>query len=72
VKEKHGIPGLVLGVSVNGKNEMLHSVGFSDIETLTEMRVDMSFRMASISKTFASVCTMLLYQQQKVDLDKPI
>lgn len=61
IKEKYGIPGIVLGVSINGKNEFLYSVGYSDIENLTQMKVDTTFRMASISKVFTSLCTALLY-----------
>jgi serine beta-lactamase-like protein LACTB len=72
IKEKYGIPGLILGVSIDGRNEFLHSVGYADIENLTEMKANSCFRIASISKSITSICTALLLQEGKINLDAPI
>lgn len=46
--------------------------GFSNIETKEKINESTRFNVASVSKIFATVATMILVDEGKLDIDKPI
>lgn len=71
-RQIQGIPGLVVGVSVKGRNVWIHSQGFQDVENGVKCSDKTVMRIASISKSITSLLLAQLVQQKRIDLDKPI
>ena len=71
-RQINGIPGLVIGVSVKGRNVWIHSEGFQDVENGVKCSDKTVMRIASISKSMTSLLLGQLVQQKRIDLDKPI
>ena len=69
-KTKHGIPGLSFMASVNGKT-FGTSIGFSDVENKVSCN-DAVMRIASISKPLTSVAILRLWEEGKLNLDRPV
>ena len=67
----HGIPGMVLRISVDGEVIDI-PMGLSDVENGACCSEDTVMRIASISKPLTAVALLKLWQEGKVDLDKPI
>ncbi len=63
--------GLALGVVRDRRLEFFHGHGVADIASNTPITEDTVFRIASISKTFAAIAVMQLWEQGLVDLDAP-
>ena len=71
VMHKHKIPGLVVGY-VMGDCSWTRAFGLADVENATPMRVDASFRLASVQKSMTAVAVLQLAERGKLDLDTPI
>ncbi|MCA9958495.1 MAG: beta-lactamase family protein [Anaerolineales bacterium] len=71
VTENH-LPGI--GVGIVYKGELIYAKGFghSNVERGTAVTPATVFRIASISKTFAAVGLMQLWEQGKFDLHAPV
>jgi CubicO group peptidase (beta-lactamase class C family) len=69
--EKHSIPALSLAVWHSNTLNRAAS-GILNIETGVEATVDSLFQIGSISKVFTASLIMLLVDQGKVDLDRPV
>ena len=67
----HGIPGMVLRISVDGEVIDI-PMGLSDVENGACCSEDTVMRIASISKPLTAIALLKLWQEGKVDLDKPI
>uniref|UniRef100_A0A7I4YPQ0 Beta-lactamase domain-containing protein n=1 Tax=Haemonchus contortus TaxID=6289 RepID=A0A7I4YPQ0_HAECO len=67
-----GIPGLSIGVSVNGRIVWRQGFGFANLESGSRCTEDTVMRIASISKPLTAAITARLVQDGKLDLDKPI
>ncbi|KAE9417472.1 hypothetical protein Angca_004383, partial [Angiostrongylus cantonensis] len=67
-----GIPGLSVGVSVDGRTVWREGFGFANIESGSRCTADSIMRIASISKPITASITARLVQEGKLDLDKPI
>ncbi|VDM52360.1 unnamed protein product, partial [Angiostrongylus costaricensis] len=67
-----GIPGLSVGVSVDGRTVWREGFGFANIESGSRCTADSIMRIASISKSITASITARLVQEGKLDLDKPI
>jgi CubicO group peptidase (beta-lactamase class C family) len=66
------IPGAVILIARNGKIAYLEALGFQDREKKTPMRTDAIFRIASMTKPIASVATMMLVEEGKIQLYDPV
>lgn len=71
VMRKHHIPGLVIGY-VLGDCSWTRAFGLADVENGTPMRVDASFRLASVQKSMTAVAVLQLAERGKLDLDAPV
>ena len=64
-----GYPGMAMIIMGPGGERRSASAGYADIERRRPMRVDDSFHLASITKTFTAVATLRLVDQGKLSLD---
>ena len=69
--EEHGVPGLALGVFVDGKS-FTRGFGITNVEDPLPVTTHTVFPIASISKTFAATAALRLVEQGKLDLKVPI
>ena len=68
----HGIPGVSIGVTVNGKKVWGQGFGYSNLESSALCSEDTVMRIASISKPITATIAARLVQEGKLDLSKPI
>ncbi|KAI1288035.1 Serine beta-lactamase-like protein LACTB, mitochondrial [Halotydeus destructor] len=66
------IPGLVIGVSIGGKQVWLDGFGFANIEQGVKCNGDTVMRIASISKPITMILAAKLIEAEKLDLDKTV
>ncbi|MGB1815429.1 MAG: serine hydrolase domain-containing protein [Rubripirellula sp.] len=71
VAEKE-IPGAVILIAREGKIILHHAFGHRDLQCTLPMQTDSLFRMASNSKAITAAGIMLLVEDGKLDLDKPV
>ena len=67
-----GIPGLVIAVSVDGKLVWKHGFGYADQENRVLANSATVMRIASISKSITAAAVAKLWENGKIDLDKPV
>lgn len=70
--EEVGAPGLVVGITVNGKQVWTDGFGFADLENGVRCSADTVMRIASISKSLTMTAVAKLWEDGKLDLDAPI
>ena len=68
----HNLPGLGVGIVYQGKTIYAKGVGQADVAKNISVTPDTVFRIASVSKTFAAVGLMQLWEQDQFDLHDPI
>jgi CubicO group peptidase (beta-lactamase class C family) len=68
---ENNVPGMTIGFS-KGDYTWIRAFGLADVENMTPMRVDSSFRLASLQKTMTAVAVLQLVEQGKLDLDADI
>ncbi|KAE9553898.1 hypothetical protein FO519_002887 [Halicephalobus sp. NKZ332] len=68
----NGVPGVSVGVTVNGKAVWKSGVGFSDVEQAVPCTGNSVMRIASISKSVTAVLVARLVEEGKFDVDVPI
>ncbi|NIM99445.1 MAG: serine hydrolase [candidate division Zixibacteria bacterium] len=66
------IPGLSAAIVRDQKVVWAKGLGFADIEKRIPATPDTPYRIASLTKTFASTLLMQLVEQGKLDLDEPM
>ena len=66
------IPGAVYLVARHGKIVAYDAVGLADVENNKPMRKDTLFQIMSMTKNFTGVAAMMLVEQGKLDLRRPI
>lgn len=71
-KEEHGIPGIVVAISRDGKTLYNRGFGYSDVENSVKARADTVMRIASISKPITCTLAAMLLENNQLDIDKPI
>ena len=69
--KEYGVPGLALGVIVDGRTT-IRGLGIANVEDPLPVTAHTVFPIASISKTFAATAMMRLVEQGKVDLHAPV
>lgn len=67
-----GIPGLSVGITLNGQKFWSRGFGFSNVEEHAVCNEGTVMRIASISKPITATIAARLYQQGLLDLDKDI
>lgn len=67
--ERHAVAGLATAVVIDDKVAFERSVGYADASTQTPITPDTVFRLASLSKAFATALTGLLVQDGKLAWD---
>lgn len=66
------IPGAVVFIARNGKTIYHKAFGYSDVDTKAALKKDDIFRMASQSKAITSLAIMMLWEENKLQLDDPV
>jgi CubicO group peptidase (beta-lactamase class C family) len=66
------IPGAVALVARHGKVALLEAAGWRDVENQKPMRSDTIFQIMSMTKNFTGVAAMMLVEQGKLELRRPI
>ncbi|XP_038077071.1 serine beta-lactamase-like protein LACTB, mitochondrial [Patiria miniata] len=72
VKDEAGSPGIVVAVSVDGKLLWAEGMGYADVENRLPCTSKSVHRIASISKSLTMTAVAKLWEEGKLDLDKPI
>eukprot|EP00092_Neocalanus_flemingeri_P034475 GFUD01037486.1.p1 GENE.GFUD01037486.1~~GFUD01037486.1.p1 ORF type:complete len:623 (+),score=230.90 GFUD01037486.1:36-1904(+) len=67
-----GTPGMIVAISVNGKQVWQHGFGYSDLENKLLAGTGCVMRIASISKPLTMAVLAKLWEEGKVDLDSPV
>jgi len=67
-----GTPGMVVAISVNGKQVWQHGFGYSDLENKLLAGTSCVMRIASISKPLTMAVLAKLWEEGKVDMDSPV
>ncbi|MDX2070647.1 MAG: serine hydrolase domain-containing protein [Haliscomenobacter sp.] len=70
--DNHKLGGLNCLFWKNGQIVYLESSGYKNLETQEPMNIDTLFRIASMTKPITAVLTMMLWEEQKLDLSDPI
>ncbi|GAA5130022.1 hypothetical protein GCM10025767_00310 [Thalassotalea piscium] len=70
--EKYNIPGGAYAIVKNNEIVSLETFGHTDKSKLQKINSNTVFRLASVSKTFASTITTMLTQEQVLNLSDPI
>jgi CubicO group peptidase (beta-lactamase class C family) len=68
---ENNVPGMTVGFT-KGDSTWVRAFGVADVENMTPMRVDSSFRLASVQKTMTAVAVLQLADAGKLDLDADI
>jgi CubicO group peptidase (beta-lactamase class C family) len=66
------VPGIVVGISIKGKNVWTKAFGHTDIENKVKTHKDSVWRMASISKSLTTVMIGKLMERGLIDLENSI
>ena len=70
--DNHKLGGLNCLLWKDGRIVYLESSGYKNLETQEPMTIDTLFRIASMTKPITAVLTMMLWEEQKLDLSDPI
>nr|CAD7459355.1 unnamed protein product [Timema tahoe] len=71
-KEEIGTPGMVIGVSLNGTPVWTEGFGFANVENGVPCHAETVMRIASISKSMTIAVVAKLWEDGKLDIDKPV
>uniref|UniRef100_A0A023GFY9 Putative beta-lactamase n=1 Tax=Amblyomma triste TaxID=251400 RepID=A0A023GFY9_AMBTT len=71
-KDDCGVPGIAVAVSVDGETVWAEGIGYADIENRVPCGTNTVMRIGSISKPIAMMTVARLWEEGKVNLDKPI
>ena len=66
------IPGLSIGIVINGKPTYAQGFGARNLENNLPMTHDTLFGIASMSKSFCALAILQLQEQGKIELDAPV
>jgi CubicO group peptidase (beta-lactamase class C family) len=70
--ETQAIPGAVALVARHGKVALLEAAGWRDVEDRKPMATDSIFQIMSMTKNFTGVAIMMLVEDGKVELRRPV
>jgi CubicO group peptidase (beta-lactamase class C family) len=72
LRGKLRLPGMAAAIVKNRKVVWVQGFGYADLENGIEVTPDTPFRLASVTKTYASTILMRLVEQGHLDLDDPV
>jgi CubicO group peptidase (beta-lactamase class C family) len=72
VLQETAVPGAGLALVTSAGVEWLGAFGYADREARTPVTADTHFRVGSISKTFAAMALVQLYEDGTIDLHAPV
>jgi D-alanyl-D-alanine carboxypeptidase len=72
IMERQHIPGMAVVVIKDGQVQELKGYGVTDVTTKQPVSPDTKFPIGSITKPFTAMAIMMLVEEGKVNLDKPI
>ena len=75
IKQKldiYNVPGCSVSVNIKGKEFFCKGYGLRNIENKTPITNDTIFPIGSITKTFTALALGILFDQKKIDFDKPV
>jgi CubicO group peptidase (beta-lactamase class C family) len=70
--DRETIPGAVALVSRHGEAAYLNAAGYQNWENKTPMRTDSIFQIMSMTKPFTGVAIMMLVEQGRLELRRPV
>jgi len=70
--DRQEIPGAVALVARHGQVALLEAVGWRDVESRKPMTPDSIFQIMSMTKNFTGVAIMMLVEEGKVELRRPV
>jgi D-alanyl-D-alanine carboxypeptidase len=71
-QQEYAIPGVLAGIWIPGKEELIINQGVSSLEQQTPIQVGDYTRIASITKSFTTTVILQLAQEKRLDLQKPL
>ncbi|MGH0132206.1 UNVERIFIED_CONTAM: hypothetical protein FKN15_048933 [Acipenser sinensis] len=71
-QDEVGAPGIVVGVSVDGKQVWTEGLGYADVENRVPCKPETVMRIASISKSLTMAAVAKLWEEGKLELDAPV
>lgn len=71
-REEIGDPGMIIGVSIDGHVVWTEGLGFADFENRVPCHSDTVMRIASIGKAISMTIVAKLWEDGKLDLDRPV
>lgn len=71
-KDEFGIPGIIAGVWIPGKGNLVIEDGVGDIETGAPVRKDDHVRIGSVTKSFTVTVILQLAEEGLIGLDDPV
>lgn len=72
LKEKTGVPGIGVGISIGDNLEYFKGFGVSDVEKRQTITPDTVFGLASVTKSFTALCINLLAEEKKLSTAHPV
>jgi D-alanyl-D-alanine carboxypeptidase len=72
IMERQHIPGMAVVVIKDGQVQELKGYGVADIDTKAPVTPETKFPIGSLTKQFTAMAIMVLVEEGKVELDKPI
>lgn len=70
--QEHGVPGIAVGVVVDGELSHVHGAGVADLRTKVVPDADTVFRIGSITKSFTGLAILALRDEGVLGLDDPL
>ena len=70
--DRGAAPAIAVGVSVRGRVIWSEGFGWADVERQIPATADTAFSLASVSKPFTATAIMVLAEQGRLQLDRPI
>lgn len=69
IMDQYKIPGAIAGAWIPGSGSWTKAVGESDVKKSTAEKLDLRFRIGSITKTFVTTVVLQLVDEKKLSLD---
>jgi len=70
--DRDGIPGLSCAIGIGDSTPIAGGFGLADVENDVPATGKTVYRLASISKPITAVCALRLFEQGRLDLDRPV
>lgn len=72
IKDSLNIPGIAIGIAVNEDVKYLNAIGYSNLETKSDLTTNSVWHICSVSKQFSTVACLKLVEENKLSLNDKI